>query len=89
MRIAQVACGTVELDTSYSTIETRVRESVVTWLDVNSGHGQARKTLTASETRRRSPAVSPRGQRRRGFPARVRLDSGNSHGVRVTSCLPR
>ncbi|MET7615539.1 DUF4097 family beta strand repeat-containing protein [Streptomyces sp. NPDC005408] len=50
LRVAEVACGTVQLETSYGAIEVGIREGTAAWLDVSSGSGQVRNTLTASET---------------------------------------
>ena len=50
LRVAEVARGTVQLETSYGAIEVGIREGTAAWLDVSSGHGQVRNTLTASET---------------------------------------
>ncbi|MER6118657.1 hypothetical protein E6R60_30920 [Streptomyces sp. A0642] len=50
LRVAEVARGTVQLETSYGAIEVGVREGTAAWLDVSSGAGQVRNTLTASET---------------------------------------
>jgi hypothetical protein len=50
LRVGEVACGTVQLETSYGAIEVGVREGTAAWLDVSSGSGQVRNTLTASET---------------------------------------
>ncbi|MFD5326211.1 DUF4097 domain-containing protein [Streptomyces sp. NPDC127092] len=49
LRVAEVARGTVQLETSYGAIEVGVREGTAAWLDVSSGAGQVRNTLTASE----------------------------------------
>ncbi len=49
LRVAEVARGTVQLDTSYGAIEVGVREGTAAWLDVSSGAGQVRNTLAASE----------------------------------------
>ncbi|MBN3932347.1 DUF4097 family beta strand repeat protein [Streptomyces verrucosisporus] len=49
LRIAEVARGTVQLETSYGAIEVGVREGTAAWLDVSSGRGQVRNTLAASE----------------------------------------
>ncbi|MGA5168978.1 MULTISPECIES: DUF4097 family beta strand repeat-containing protein [Streptomyces] len=48
LRVGEVARGTVQLETSYGAIEVGVREGVAAWLDVSSGSGQVRNTLTAS-----------------------------------------
>ncbi|PWI09017.1 hypothetical protein DIZ27_18725 [Streptomyces sp. NWU339] len=50
LRVGEVACGTVQLETSYGAIEVGVREGTAAWLDVSSDSGQVRNTLTASET---------------------------------------
>ncbi|GLV88239.1 hypothetical protein Slala03_79280 [Streptomyces lavendulae subsp. lavendulae] len=50
LRVGEVTRGTVQLETSYGAIEVGVREGTAAWLDVNSGHGQVRNSLTASET---------------------------------------
>lgn len=49
LRVGEVACGTVQLETSYGAIEVGVREGTAAWLDVSSDSGQVRNTLTASE----------------------------------------
>lgn len=50
LRIAEVACGTVQLETSYGAIEVGIREGTAAWLDVSSAHGQVRNSLTASDS---------------------------------------
>ncbi|MET8330459.1 DUF4097 family beta strand repeat-containing protein [Streptomyces sp. NPDC005181] len=50
LRVDDVARGTVQLETSYGAIEVGIREGTAAWLDVSSGSGQVRNTLTASET---------------------------------------
>ncbi|WP_405682058.1 DUF4097 family beta strand repeat-containing protein [Streptomyces sp. NBC_00057] len=50
LHVGEVACCTVQLETSYGAIEVGVREGTAAWLDVSSGSGQVRNTLTASET---------------------------------------
>ncbi|MFF8594009.1 DUF4097 domain-containing protein [Streptomyces sp. NPDC015220] len=49
LRVAEVARGTVQLETSYGAIEVGVREGTAAWLDVSSEHGQVRNTLADSE----------------------------------------
>ncbi|MFE1784616.1 DUF4097 domain-containing protein [Streptomyces sp. NPDC059506] len=49
LRVGEVACGTVRLETAYGAIEVGVREGTAAWLDVSSGAGQVRNTLAASE----------------------------------------
>ncbi|MCZ7461906.1 DUF4097 family beta strand repeat-containing protein [Streptomyces sp. WMMC940] len=48
LRVGEVARGTVQLETSFGAIEVGVREGTAAWLDVSSGSGQVRNTLTAS-----------------------------------------
>ncbi|MFD3733059.1 DUF4097 domain-containing protein [Streptomyces sp. NPDC058632] len=50
LRVGEVARGTVQLETSSGAIEVGVREGTAAWLDVGSGSGQVRNTLTASES---------------------------------------
>ncbi|MGW6419766.1 DUF4097 family beta strand repeat-containing protein [Streptomyces sp. NPDC055055] len=50
LRLGEVVRGTVQLETSYGAIEVGIREGTAAWLDVSSGSGQVRNTLTASET---------------------------------------
>ncbi|MGW7578763.1 DUF4097 family beta strand repeat-containing protein [Streptomyces sp. NPDC054765] len=50
LRVAEVAGGTVQLETSYGAIEVGIREGTAAWLDVSSDSGQVRNTLTASES---------------------------------------
>ncbi|MFJ4617168.1 DUF4097 family beta strand repeat-containing protein [Streptomyces sp. NPDC088812] len=50
LRVDEVARGTVRLETSYGAIDVGVREGTAAWLDVRSGSGQVRNTLTASKT---------------------------------------
>ena len=50
LRVAEVARGTVQLETSYGAIEVGVREGTAAWLDVSSNAGQVRNSLTSSET---------------------------------------
>jgi hypothetical protein len=49
LRVADVASGTVQLETSYGAIEVGVREGTAAWLDVSSERGQVRNTLAASD----------------------------------------
>jgi len=49
LRIAEVARGAVQLETSNGSIEIGVREGTAAWLDVSSNRGQVRNTLAASE----------------------------------------
>ncbi|MGV4982282.1 DUF4097 family beta strand repeat-containing protein [Streptomyces sp. NRAIS4] len=50
LRVGEVARGTVQLETAYGAIEVGVRQGTAAWLDVNSGSGHVRNTLTASDT---------------------------------------
>lgn len=50
LRLEEVACGTVQLETSYGAIEVGIREGTAAWLDVGSGSGQVHNALTASES---------------------------------------
>ncbi|MFF1907190.1 DUF4097 domain-containing protein [Kitasatospora sp. NPDC058218] len=49
LRVGDVARGKIQLETSYGAIEVGVREGTAAWLDVSSGSGQVRNTLTTSE----------------------------------------
>ncbi|UUU23925.1 DUF4097 family beta strand repeat-containing protein [Streptomyces sp. DSM 40750] len=49
LRVAEVARGTVQLETSNGSIEVGVREGTAAWLDVSSNRGQVRNALAASE----------------------------------------
>ncbi|MES5825579.1 DUF4097 family beta strand repeat-containing protein [Streptomyces sp. RG80] len=49
LRVAEVARGAVQLETSNGTIEIGVREGTAAWLDVSSNRGQVRNALAASE----------------------------------------
>ena len=40
LRVAEVARGTVQLETSYGAIEVGIREGTAAWLDVSSGPGR-------------------------------------------------
>ncbi|MER5869795.1 DUF4097 family beta strand repeat-containing protein [Streptomyces sp. NPDC002044] len=54
LRVAEVVRGTVRLETSYGAIEVGIREGTAAWLDVSSGQGQVRNTLTASDSPEKS-----------------------------------
>jgi DUF4097 and DUF4098 domain-containing protein YvlB len=49
LRVAEVARGTVQLETSNGSIEVGIREGAAAWLDVSSNRGQVRNALAASE----------------------------------------
>lgn len=49
LRVAEVACGTIQLETAYGAIEVGIREGTAAWLDVSSERGQVRNTLADSE----------------------------------------
>ncbi|KIZ16088.1 DUF4097 family beta strand repeat-containing protein [Streptomyces natalensis] len=50
VRVAEVARGTVQLETSYGAIEVGIREGTAAWLDASSRSGQVRNALTESES---------------------------------------
>ncbi|MFE5915276.1 DUF4097 domain-containing protein [Streptomyces wedmorensis] len=50
LRLGEVTRGKVQLETAYGAIEVGIREGTAAWLDVNSGSGQVRNSLTASES---------------------------------------
>ncbi|MFE0508655.1 DUF4097 domain-containing protein [Streptomyces sp. NPDC058964] len=49
LRVAEVARGDVQLETSNGSIEVGIREGTAAWLDVRSNRGQVRNTLAAAE----------------------------------------
>lgn len=49
LRVAEVARGEVQLETSNGAIEIGIRQGTAAWLDVSSNRGQVRNTLAASE----------------------------------------
>ncbi|MFD3503100.1 DUF4097 domain-containing protein [Streptomyces sp. NPDC058676] len=49
LRVAEVARGTVQLETSNGSIEVGIREGTAAWLDVSSNRGQVRNALATSE----------------------------------------
>ncbi|MEV4232014.1 DUF4097 family beta strand repeat-containing protein [Streptomyces bobili] len=49
LRLAEVACGEIQLETSNGSIEIGIREGTAAWLDISSNRGQVRNTLAASE----------------------------------------
>ncbi|MBO8190624.1 DUF4097 family beta strand repeat protein [Streptomyces oryzae] len=49
LRVADVARGTVQLESSYGAIEVGIREGTAAWLDVSSDRGQVRNTLADAE----------------------------------------
>ncbi|MFD4030424.1 DUF4097 domain-containing protein [Streptomyces sp. NPDC058637] len=48
LRIAEVARGSVQLETSYGAIDVGVREGTAAWLDVSSGFGAVHNSLSGS-----------------------------------------
>ncbi|WP_405389910.1 DUF4097 domain-containing protein [Streptomyces sp. NBC_01102] len=48
LRVAEVARGTVQLETSYGAIDVGVREGTAAWLDVSSGFGAVHNSLSGS-----------------------------------------
>ena len=49
VRIAEVARGEIQLETSNGSVELGIREGIAAWLDVNTKHGQVRNRLASSE----------------------------------------
>ncbi|MFG2428974.1 DUF4097 domain-containing protein [Streptomyces sp. NPDC048590] len=49
LRVADIARGAVQLETSYGAIEIGIREGTAAWLDASSGSGQVHNLLTASD----------------------------------------
>ncbi|MGW0916134.1 DUF4097 family beta strand repeat-containing protein [Streptomyces sp. NPDC002784] len=49
LRVADVARGEVQLETSNGSIEVGIREGAAAWLDVSSNRGQVRNALAVSE----------------------------------------
>ncbi|MEU0199361.1 MULTISPECIES: DUF4097 family beta strand repeat-containing protein [unclassified Streptomyces] len=49
LRLAEVARGDVQLETSNGSIEIGIREGTAAWLDVSSNRGQVRNRLAASD----------------------------------------
>ncbi|MFD3457947.1 DUF4097 domain-containing protein [Streptomyces sp. NPDC058691] len=49
LRVAEVARGTVQLETSYGAIEVGIREGTAAWLDASSERGRVRNTLADAE----------------------------------------
>ncbi|MER6158234.1 DUF4097 family beta strand repeat-containing protein [Streptomyces sp. NPDC001868] len=49
LRVAEVARGTVQLETSNGSIEVGIREGTAAWLDVRSNRGQVRNMVAASQ----------------------------------------
>ncbi|MFJ9536549.1 DUF4097 family beta strand repeat-containing protein [Streptomyces sp. NPDC101225] len=67
LRVAEVARGAVQLETSYGAIEVGVREGTAAWLDVSAGSGQVRNTLTASQSpEKNEETVNIRARTRHG-----------------------
>lgn len=48
LRVAEVAHGSVQLETNYGAIEVGVREGTAAWLDLSSERGQVRNALTGA-----------------------------------------
>ncbi|MER6328923.1 DUF4097 family beta strand repeat-containing protein [Streptomyces sp. NPDC001034] len=57
LRVAEVARGEVQLETSYGAIEIGVREGTAAWLDASSERGHVRNTLTAAEAPERTEDI--------------------------------
>ncbi len=60
LRVGDVARGSVQLETATGAIEVGIRQGTAAWLDVSSGSGQVRNTLTTSDApeRPRTPSTS-------------------------------
>ncbi|MFD9499433.1 DUF4097 domain-containing protein [Streptomyces sp. NPDC060035] len=54
LRVAEVARGTVQLETNYGAIDVGIREGTAAWLDVSSRAGQVRNSLAESESPEKS-----------------------------------
>ncbi|MEU3269067.1 DUF4097 family beta strand repeat-containing protein [Streptomyces bacillaris] len=54
IRVAEVARGTVRLETSNGSMEIGIREGTAAWLDISSTRGQVRNTLAPSEAPERN-----------------------------------
>ncbi|WP_434599862.1 DUF4097 family beta strand repeat-containing protein [Streptomyces sp. A5-4] len=54
LRVAEVARGAVQLETSNGSIDVGIREGTAAWLDVSSSRGQVRNALDASESPEKS-----------------------------------
>lgn len=74
IRVADVARGNVQLETSNGAIEIGIREGVAAWLDVSSSRGQVRNTLAAS--------AAP-GQSEDAVKVRARTNWGNIDVLRA------
>jgi DUF4097 and DUF4098 domain-containing protein YvlB len=67
LRVGEAARGSVQLETAYGAIEVGVRQGTAAWLDVSSGSGQVRNTLTTSDTPEKSEdTVEVRARTRHG-----------------------
>ncbi|UUU32131.1 DUF4097 domain-containing protein [Streptomyces sp. CA-210063] len=69
LRVSEVSCGDIELETSNGSIEIGIREGVAAWLDVSSNRGQVRNSLAASE--------APQQQTEDTVKVRARTNWGN------------
>jgi DUF4097 and DUF4098 domain-containing protein YvlB len=49
VRIGEVVCGSVELETAFGEVELGVREGTAAWLDVSSQSGSVRSDLDAAD----------------------------------------
>ncbi|MGW1226163.1 DUF4097 family beta strand repeat-containing protein [Streptomyces sp. NPDC001515] len=49
LRVGEVVRGTVQLETNHGAIDIGIRAGTAAWLDADSGRGQVRNTLTASD----------------------------------------
>ncbi|MGW2548009.1 DUF4097 family beta strand repeat-containing protein [Kitasatospora sp. NPDC001574] len=76
LRVGEVVRGAVQLETSYGSIEVGVRKGTAAWLDVSSGSGQVRNTLTDS---------APPEQAEETVEVRARTRYGNIDILRARS----
>ncbi|QFQ95022.1 DUF4097 domain-containing protein [Streptomyces phaeolivaceus] len=75
LRVAEVARGTVQLETSNGSIEVGIREGTAAWLDVSSNRGQVRNMVAASEAPEQSEDT---------VKVRARTNWGNIDVLRAT-----
>ncbi|NBE56620.1 DUF4097 family beta strand repeat-containing protein [Streptomyces boluensis] len=54
LRVAEVARGSVQLETSYGAIDIGIREGTAAWLDISSGMGQVRNALPGTDSPEKS-----------------------------------
>ncbi|MEV4431366.1 DUF4097 family beta strand repeat-containing protein [Streptomyces sp. R-07] len=74
LRVAEVARGEIQLETSNGSVEVGIRQGTAAWLDVNSHRGQVRNALNASEAPEQTEDT---------VKVRVRTNWGNIHILRA------